>query len=41
LHHGTGDYSADFRRRFDKVCIGKVGVACRGPVPPMAEQLAH
>ena len=38
--HCRGDDGSDLPRRFGKVYIGKVGVARRGPVPPMTEQLA-
>ena len=37
---GAGDEAPDFLRRFDEVRIGKVGVARRGPVPPVPEEFA-
>ena len=37
--HRLRKESTDPLRRLDKMAIGKVGVARRGPVPPIAEQL--
>jgi len=38
-HHG-GDDCSDLLRRFDKVRVGKVGVACRGAMPVMPAEAA-
>ena len=38
--HRLGNGHPHLFRRLDKMPIGKVGVARRGPVPPMPEQLA-
>ena len=38
--HRPCDDITNFLRHLDEVRIGKMGVARRGPVPPMAEQLA-
>ncbi|MCY3856926.1 MAG: hypothetical protein OXF33_02480 [Rhodospirillales bacterium] len=35
-----GDDCSDLLRRFDKVRIGKVGVACRGAMPVKPEEAA-
>ena len=38
--HSSVHDICDLHRRFDKVRIGKVGVACRGAVSAVPEQLA-
>ena len=38
--HRGGDDCSDLFRRFDKVRIGKVGVACRGAMPVVPEKPA-
>ncbi|MDE2772764.1 MAG: hypothetical protein OXI46_03530 [Gemmatimonadota bacterium] len=38
--HRNGDDCSDLLRRFDKVRIGRVGVARRGAMPVIPEELA-
>ena len=39
-HHGGRNGNSYLLRRVDKMAVGEMGVARRGPVPPMPEQLA-